>query len=57
MILADGLVEFHEVKGFMRDDARVKFKVAAALYPWFEWVLVVRDGKGWEVTYARRDDT
>jgi hypothetical protein len=32
--------ECHEVKGFLRDDAAVKFKVAAAAYPWFRWVMI-----------------
>jgi len=27
-------IEFHEVKGFWRDDARVKIKVAAATHPY-----------------------
>ncbi len=39
-----------EVKGFMRDDAAVKLKVAAETYPCFRWLLVRRDGRhGWEV--------
>lgn len=33
VILPDGLIEFHEVKGFWRDDARVKIKVAAEQFP------------------------
>ena len=35
-------VTFYEVKGFMRDDAAVKLKVAAALYPMFRFYLVSR---------------
>jgi hypothetical protein len=39
-----------EVKGFMRDDASVKLKVAAELYPCFRWFLVRREGRnGWDV--------
>jgi hypothetical protein len=34
-----------EVKGYMRDDAAVKLKVAAEMYPEFAWLLVVRDGR------------
>lgn len=30
---ADGAIEAHEVKGYWQDDARVKIKVAADLYP------------------------
>ena len=41
---------FVEVKGFMRDDASVKLKVAAETYPSFRWLLVTRSGRhGWEV--------
>lgn len=29
----DGVIELHEVKGFWEDDARVKIKVAAKLFP------------------------
>jgi len=39
--------EIHEVKGFWRDDARVKIKVAAKLYPWFKWVAVQWKKKQW----------
>jgi len=30
----------HEVKGYWEDDALVKFKVTAEMYPWFEWKAV-----------------
>ncbi|MCK1718883.1 DUF1064 domain-containing protein [Bradyrhizobium sp. 141] len=33
VMLADGTMEMHETKGFWEDDARVKIKVAASLYP------------------------
>ena len=33
VLAADGYLEMHEVKGFWEDDARVKIKVAAALFP------------------------
>ncbi len=51
MVLAiGGQVEMHEVKGHWQDDARVKIKIAAALFP-FEFVAVKvrakRDGGGW----------
>lgn len=49
--LANGEIEMHEVKGFWRDDARVKIKVAAALFP-FRFIAVVKrtakNGGGWE---------
>lgn len=41
---------FVEIKGFMRDDAAVKLKVAAETYREFTWLLVRREGRhGWEV--------
>lgn len=33
VLAADGVMECHEIKGFWQDDARVKIKVAADLYP------------------------
>jgi hypothetical protein len=49
------VVQFHEVKGFMRDDAAVKVKTAAQLYPEFHF-LVVRAAKGgrWTTTEVKR---
>ncbi len=42
------VLEFHEVKGWMRDDAAVKLKVAAEMYPEFGFVLARREkGGGW----------
>lgn len=35
VITQDGSVEFHEVKGYWRDDAKVKIKIAARMFPWF----------------------
>lgn len=47
----DGVMELHEVKGFWQDDARVKIKVAADLYP-FRFIAVKprakKNGGGWE---------
>lgn len=54
VVRADGSAELHEVKGFWRDDARVKFKVAAALYPWFTWQAIQRGKKqAWEIEVIR----
>ncbi len=50
----DGSVTFYEVKGFWRDDARVKFKVASNLYPCFRFVAVTRaKGGGWNYEEAK----
>lgn len=38
-----------EIKGFMRDDAAVKLKTAASLYPEFRWLLVRAIKGGWDV--------
>lgn len=51
-IVPAGLLPMHayEVKGFMRDDAGVKLKVAASLYPWIKFHLVTRLRNGaWDV--------
>lgn len=37
----------YEVKGFRRDDAMVKLKVAARLFPCFRFVLVEREKGQW----------
>ena len=48
---ASGVLEMHEVKGFWQDDARVKIKVAASLYP-FRFIAVTvqakKHGGGWK---------
>jgi hypothetical protein len=52
VMLADGTMEMHEVKGFWQDDARVKIKVAASLYPFRFLAMKPRakkHGGGWEV--------
>lgn len=37
---------FWEVKGFFRDDAKVKIKVAARQFRWARFVLVTKDKTG-----------
>lgn len=48
----DGLIELHEVKGYWMDDARVKIKVAADMYP-FKFMAIKKrtkkQGGGWEI--------
>ncbi len=50
VMMSDGRLEMHEVKGFMLDDANVKIKVAASIYPFV--FKVIRKGKGgtWQIT-------
>lgn len=47
---SDGTLECHEVKGFWEEDARVKIKMAAQLFP-FRFVAVrkkpKKEGGGW----------
>lgn len=51
VLVADGIMEMHEVKGFWQDDARVKIKVAASLYP-FRFLAFTPEAKkrggGWK---------
>lgn len=48
--LADGTLECHEVKGWFRDDAKVKIKVAAALFPLvFRLVIKKKGAQGFDV--------
>jgi hypothetical protein len=55
MVISRGWLVFVEVKGFMRDDAAVKLKVAADMYPCFRWLLVYRAGQhGWEAREVTR---
>ena len=52
VMLVSGEVELHEVKGFWLDDARVKIKVAAEMYP-FKFLAIKakskKDGGGYAV--------
>jgi len=52
VMLADGMLEAHEVKGFWQDDARAKIKIAADLYP-LRFVAIrakpKKEGGGWAV--------
>lgn len=47
VMTADGYLECHEVKGFWREAARVRIKVAAEQFP-MRFVAIKRAGKGWE---------
>lgn len=57
LVMRDGTVEFHEVKGFWEDDARVKVKVAAEMFPEFRFVGVTWDRRdGWKYERFGRED-
>lgn len=53
VLLHDGTVRMEETKGFLRDDALVKIKVAAALFPFFRFVMYTvrpkKEGGGWVI--------
>ncbi len=50
VMLADGHLQMHEVKGFWQEDGRVKIKVAADMYP-FAFIALTKiaknKGGGW----------
>lgn len=46
---ADGRIALIEVKGFMRDDAAVKLKVAAEKYKTFAFFVAFADRRGFDV--------
>jgi len=52
VMLLDGTLEFHETKGFWEEDARVKIKVAANMFP-FRFLAIKekpkKSGGGWDI--------
>lgn len=46
----DGFIEYHEVKGYWEDDARVKIKVAAEMH-WFKFIGVTLTKGVWVFEY------
>lgn len=50
VMLPDGTLQIHETKGFMRDDAAVKLKTAAAIFPFLSFFLVTKPrGGSWSI--------
>lgn len=51
VMLSDGTLECHEVKGFWQEDARIKIKMAAQLFP-HRFVAIQKqskkEGGGWK---------
>ena len=43
----DGFIEFHEVKGFWESAARIKIKVAAKMFPQFQFKAFTRKRGMW----------
>lgn len=56
IMLADGTIEIHETKGFMQDDANVKIKTVAELFPELLFVLVKWEKGGWTFKKYRRKE-
>lgn len=57
VILKDGELEFHEVKGFWREDAKAKLRTAARQFPHrFRSVEKSKSKSGWDIT-DYTDDT
>lgn len=54
VVLRDYSVAFVEVKGYMRDDAAVKVKVAAEQRPWAVFFVAFADGRGFDVRPVTR---
>lgn len=50
VIKKSGEISFREVKGFLREDASVKFKWAREAYPFFEFEMWSRLGGQWKET-------
>lgn len=51
----DGLICMDEVKGYMTDDAAVKVKVAASMFP-FQFRIVRKKGAFWSYTNVGPDE-
>lgn len=53
MVVTNAGVEFHEVKGFLRIAANIRFKVAAEAFPFAQFLMYrkrkARDGGGWDI--------
>jgi len=47
VVSKDDIIELHEVKGFWEDDARVKIKVAATIFPQFQFKAFTRKKGMW----------
>jgi hypothetical protein len=49
VLTKEGELEFHEVKGFWEDDARIKWKVAAQEFFWAKFLAITVEKKQWVV--------
>lgn len=49
LVIYSSHFEIHETKGFLRDDANVKIKLAARLFPWFLFKMIFWRKGRWEI--------
>jgi hypothetical protein len=49
VMVSPGWMVMVEIKGFLRDDAAVKFKVAREMYPEFGWMMLSKRNGAWYV--------
>lgn len=47
-MIVDGMLELHEVKGFMREAARLRYKIAQEQYPFFKFRMFKKEGGSWK---------
>lgn len=50
--MPDGAMHVIEVKGYLRDDAAVKYKVAVGLYPSITFHMIKKSGHSWKEMYG-----
>jgi hypothetical protein len=48
VVLENRVVECHEVKGHLREAARLRFLMASQTYHWHVWRMIRRDGASWK---------
>ena len=56
VVHTDRTLELVEVKGFWRDDAKVKIRVAAERFPWFRFTAVRRAHGAWQAEHFGPED-
>ena len=49
IVVTNDQIEVHEVKGFWEDDARVKIKVAAEMFPYIQFKAIQKKKGKWVI--------
>lgn len=47
VLFPDGRIQFVEIKGFLRDDAAIKFKLAREKFPQWEFIMLRKVKREW----------